>query len=141
MIIILKNIPEHTVRHEIEGFVKPAIRGGFLRKNGRIGKISIHVQNDTVANTFKYHSLVTVEPDSVALKAIKKLYGKPIHGRHIVVHEYHIRSWHNDPRIHREPIQELVNQRKNDRRQHKLEVKKERVVLFTSNINFYHKLD
>jgi len=142
MIIILKNIPEYTVSSKIEDFVKPAIRGGFLRKNGRIGKISIHVQNDTVTNTVKHHALVTVEPDSIASTAIKKLYGKPINGKHIAVREYHVRSWHNDPRIHREPIQDLVSQRKGDRRQHKLEEKKGNSALFfTSNENFHRKLD
>ena len=123
MIIILKNIPGHTENHQVEDFVSPAIKGGLLRKSGAIDKIEIHVQKDTVRHTVEYHALVTITPDSVAIKAIEKLNKKRINGRHILVTEYHIRTWHNDPRINREPHEQAVDQRKGDRRRRNLETR------------------
>jgi hypothetical protein len=88
VIIILKNIPGHTENHQVEGFVSPAIKGGLLRKSGAIDKIEIHVQKDTVKHTVEYYALVTITPDSVAIKAIEKLNKKRINGRHILVTEW-----------------------------------------------------
>lgn len=121
VIIILKNIPGHTEKQQIEDFISPAIKGGLLRKSGSIDKIAIQLQKDSVKHTVEYHALVTITPDSAAIKAIKKLNKKRINGRHILVAEYHIRTWHNDPRINREPNHEVVEQRKGDRRRRNLE--------------------
>lgn len=121
MIIILKNIPGHTETHQIEDFVGPAIKRGLFRKDGTIEKIVVQVQKDSVKGTVEYHALVTISPDLVALKAIKKLNKQRINGRHILVTEYHIRTWHNDPRVNREPAKDVVEQRKGDRRRRNVE--------------------
>lgn len=149
MIIILKNIPATTTNNDIEDFIKPAIKGGLLIKSGRIERISILVQKDGKTDKSECHGLVTITPDFVAIKAIKKLNRKRINGRNILVLEYRIRSWHNDPRLNRDQLVEATdNRRKGDRRRRYLEVKKENSVkkenpawLFTSEKKFHKKLD
>ena len=124
MIIILMNVPVSTGNKDIEDFIRPAIKGGLLRKRGHIEKISILGLKDTQTNEIQYHGLVTITPDSVAKQALKKLNKKRISGRHIHVREYQIRHWHNDPRITRiDQIKKSTNRRRGDRRLRHVEVK------------------
>lgn len=149
MIIILKNIPATTTNNDIENFIKPTIKGGLLSRSGRIERISILTQKDGKTDKVECHGLVTISPDSAAIKAIKKLNRKRINGRNILVVEYRIRHWHNDPRLNRDHLVEAPdNRRKGDRRRRHLEVKKEKDVkkenlapLFSSEQKFHKKLD
>lgn len=123
MIIIIKNIPANTSEEDIEEFITPALKGGWLSKNGAIESITIKALKDTVSNTVKYHGLVRIMPDSVGDRVIKQLNRKRINGRHILVNEYHIRNWHNDPRISRHQLnEELPDKRKADRRRRYIEI-------------------
>jgi hypothetical protein len=123
VIIIIKNIPANTSEEDIEEFISPALKGGWLSKNGAIESISIKAQKDTLLNIIKYHGLVRIMPDSVGERVIKQLNRKRINGRNILVNEYHIRNWHNDPRISRHQLnEELPDQRKADRRRRYVEI-------------------
>lgn len=149
MIILLKNILSNTTDKDIEDFIRPAIKGSLLSKRGRIEHISILKQKDSSMEDYECHGLVTITPDSVAIKAINKLNKKRIKGKSVIVREYQIRRWHNDPRINRDQLVEASkNKRKDDRRRRNLEIKKENELKeknaelqFTSEKAFYRKLD
>ena len=144
MIIILRSISASTRKQDIENFIEPAIKGGFLRKNGHIEKISILVLRDTRTNKVEYHGLVTIKPDVVANRVIKKLNRKQINGKRVLIREYQIRRWQNDPRINRrDQIQEYKDMRLSDRRlwRVKVDVKVEKDIseLFSSEERFSRK--
>jgi hypothetical protein len=146
MIIILKNISTTTREQDIEGFMKPAIKGGLLRKSGYIEKISILALKDTRTDKIKYHGLVTVTPDSVADRVIKKLNKKPLNGKRITVCEHKVRRWQNDPRINnKNQIQAFRDKRVGDRRLWHKEVKvtteKDISSLFSSDESFSKKFN
>jgi hypothetical protein len=145
MIIILLNISASTENQDIEDFIRPAIKGGLLRKSGHIEKISILALKDTRTYRIDYHGLITITPDPVAIRAIKKLNKKLINGRRVLVREFRIRLWHNDPRINRrDQIQEFNNRRQGDRRLRHVEIKlkyeKDLSGLFSSEERFSNKL-
>ncbi len=111
MIIILINLPDNTDKKQIEDFIRPAI------KDGHMGGIAIMVQRHPKTHEIKHHGLVRLTPDSVATRAIGDLNEKQINGRHVDVHEYKTRYWHNDPRIMSTRGNQLHNMRKGERRQ------------------------
>ncbi len=124
MIIILMYIPANTGNQAIKDFIEPAIKGGLLRKSGEIEKISILALKNIITDKMEYHGLVTIMPDAVANRVIKKLSKKHLNGRRVVLREFQIRSWHNDPRISRKDLtQRIRNKRHSDRRHRCMEVK------------------
>lgn len=144
MIIILKKIPANTNNMQIKEFIKPALKGGVFSKSGRIDNISFLVKKNIKTQHVEYHALVTIMPDSVARRVIKKLNGKRINGKHIVVNEYRHRSWHNDPRIN--PIVTMYHdRRKGDRRCDSVEVGQKTMedfsVLFSGETRLAKKLN
>lgn len=141
MIIILKHISASTTRKDIENFVKPAIKGRLLRKSGDIERVSMLVQKVPDMLSYEHHALITITPDSVAEKAIKKLNHTRLKNKVICVDEYQTRLWQNDRRTNREPVDKLVNRRKGDRRRRNLEVEKESSALFSADKTFHKKLD
>jgi len=116
MIIILANIPDNTGNQEIEDFIRLAVKDAF------IANISIMAQKNTQTHDLQFHGLVTIIPDSVAKEVIKKLNGNKINGRHVDIHEYQARYWHNDPRISEDQFKELSINRQGDRRSRHLEI-------------------
>ncbi len=115
MLIILKNIPANANNIKIEEFIRPAVKGGLFSKSGYIKNISIIVKKDIKTHITKHHGVVTIEPDFVAKRTIKKLNGKRMNGRCVAITEYVNRSWHNDPRMN--PIvKKYHDNRKHDRR-------------------------
>ena len=134
MIIILRRISENTEKHEIIDFLTPAVKGGLLKRSGHIENIKILILKDTVKNTIEYHGLVTIDSDSAANRAIKKLNRKFFKNRNIIVREYFHRSWHNDPRVNRhEWNEELDDKRKGNRRRARLEVISEESIRLNRN--------
>ena len=104
MRLILVRIPAHTSHQDIARFIEPAINRRFSFRKNRIGRVEILRLHDKNINTVEYHGLVTIEPDSLALRAILKLNRKPINGKHIAVRQYHNRSLHNDSRMKKSPL-------------------------------------
>lgn len=117
MIIILKKIPANTTDYQIEKFIAPVLKGGFFSADGRIENISFWKYEIIQSNSFEYYALVNIEPDSVGERVIKQLNKKPINGKYIAVHEYHVRHWSNDKRVFKSVIDRgKNNKRKADRR-------------------------
>ena len=141
MIVFLRRIPANTKKSDVFNFIGPLLKGGFLKKSGRIDKINFLVFKDTRTNIMEYHCLVTIDSDAVADRVIKKLNRKAFKGKHIAVREYFYRSWHNDPRINmHEWNEELVNKRQVDRRRPRLEVVADISDKFSSSEGFHRTL-
>lgn len=123
MQVFFRNIPQETRRSDLINVIEPVLKRIWFRRNGVIVKVRIiHQQNDG-SNHSEFHGLVTIEPDAVAEKVIKRLNRKMFLGRHIAVREYHHRVWHNDPRIkHNSDAPEILNRREGDRRRKNLKV-------------------
>jgi len=138
MIIFLTRIPADTTHDDIIEFIDPILKGGLFKKSGYIRKINLLIFEDTEKGKLEYHALVSVEPDKVAERVIKRLNRKPINGKHIAVREYVLRNWHNDPRINMQQWnEEFKNRRKADRRRkNKLKVLKNIAVEVTRRGGF-----
>lgn len=140
MILFLRKIPANTKLAEISAFVAPALKGGLFRKSGRIVKIEILALHDIRLNAHEFHGLVTVEPDSAGLRAIKLLKGRRFKDKLIIVRQYVHRSWHNDPRQSHKRFNIGEEQRKADRRRGKyLEVISDLSEKFSSTGDFARK--
>lgn len=140
MILFLRKIPANTKFGELADFVAPALKGGLLRKSGRIVKVEILALHDTRLNVHEFHGLVTVEPDSAGLRAIKLLKGRRFKDKLIVVRQYFHRSWHNDPRQSHKRFNIDVEKRKTDRRRGKyLDVISDLSGRFSSSGDFARK--
>ncbi|MGZ8095986.1 MAG: RNA recognition motif domain-containing protein [Methylosarcina sp.] len=99
MIIFIRNIPKDTLRSEIIEFIRPALKGGFFNKQGRIRDIEILTLKNKDINLIEYHALVTVEPESSGIRVIKKLHGQRFKEKHTAVRQYFTRRWQNDKRM------------------------------------------
>jgi hypothetical protein len=138
MHIILVRIPAETTPRDIAHFLEPVLKGGLFVRKGIIEKIEIQILHDDRINATEYHGLVKIEPDAAAQRVIKKLNRKAINGKHIAVREYHIRNWHNDPRLRPKPLNlEFSCRREGDRRRTHLQVLTNNEVRFTSNKRFH----
>ena len=116
---------------------------GFLPtfKKARIVNAKIVTLLNTDTKTMEYHGLVTIEPDNVAQKVIRRLNRKPFKGARINIHEYRNRSWHNDPRIRMSTTVKPLNLRKRDRRRRNVEVIDDIDNMnFTSSSSFHREL-
>lgn len=99
MIIILKNVPCDTLRGNIVHFVRPVIKGGLFSRKGKIIRVDLLKLKDKHTKLSEYHALVNIEPDKVALLAIKKLHGKRFKDKRIAVRQYFLRDSKNNKRI------------------------------------------
>lgn len=98
MILFIRKIPASSKLSDLIEFVEPAIKGGLFRRAGAIINVRILALRDVRLRTVEFHGLVTIEPDVVALKAIKKLKGRRFKGKFVIVRQYFQRDWHNDLR-------------------------------------------
>ncbi len=142
MIIFIRKIPANTKLSEVIAFVEPALKRGLFRKGGIIKGAKILALRDKRLNAMEFHGLVTVEPDKVALRAIKQLKGQRFKGKFVVVRQYFQRSWHNDPRQNRAGAQgfDMIERRLSDRRRGKdLEIIEDISSRFSSEGDFVRK--
>ena len=142
MILFIRKIPANTKLSELIGFVEPTVKGGLFRRSGIIRDAKILALRDLKLRTLEFHGLVTVEPDKVAMRVIKKLRGKRFKGKFVVIRQYFQRDWHNDPRQHNQGSQALGmhERRKTDRRRGKeLEVIEDITEKFSSAGDFVRK--
>ncbi|MDD2760254.1 MAG: hypothetical protein PHH11_08155 [Methylomonas sp.] len=98
MILILKKISEKTRVPDIENFIAPVLKGGFLKKTGRIESLRIQTIRQAGDSHVEYQAIVDVTPDPVAKRIIKLLNRKCLNGKHINIAEYHFRHFSNDRR-------------------------------------------
>lgn len=121
MIIFLKGIPATTTLNDLLEFIRPAIKGGWFGQSGRVLGVNIFELQDTRFKAQEFHGLVSVEPDAVAVRAIKRLKGRRFKGKLVVVRQYFPRDGHNDPRQNHNitVTQHLSDRRKGCRRRGK----------------------
>jgi len=96
MILILKRIDRETRVADIEDFLAPALKGGFLRKSGRLDSVAIQKHSQAGGVYSEYHAIVRIEPERVAKRVIKRLNRKRLIGKPINIAEFHFRSYTND---------------------------------------------
>ncbi len=142
MILILKRIPENTKSSEIVDYFAPIVKGKIFQKTGHINHVKMLVSKDSNTYSTEFHALVYIEPDEVAHRVIKKFNRKVFKGKNIAVIEYKNRSWHNDRRIKSltTPQKNQRFKREFDRRESELKEKGIRLVNFSSQNSFHHKL-
>ncbi len=123
MLIFLARIPNDTTETDIINFLNPVLKGGLFFRKGMIKSLEIMLYQDDETELALYHALVRIEPDNVAQRVITKLNRKPLKGKHILVREYQIRSWHNDPRlVDKLPYPTTPQERRtHERRKHQLQ--------------------
>ncbi len=125
MNVILKRIGETTTVPDIEGFIEPALRGGLLKRPGRIERLRIERLQQPGSSHVEYDAVVRIESDAVAQRVIKTLNRKRCNGKLIDVCEYHLRHREDDRRIGRyRPLKgnRLEDRRVGDRRRWNLEI-------------------
>jgi len=120
MIIFLRNIPDITKRSDIISFVEPAIKKIWFRKKAEIVDIKVMQLRDPKTGESEFHGIVTIDPDKAGKTVIRALNRKKFLNKHIAVHEYHRRNWHNDPRLKR--MNKTHERRVGDRRRKDLSV-------------------
>jgi hypothetical protein len=118
MIIFFKRLPAGTRRSDIEDFIADTVKGGLFSRRGQITNIAIIERPNPQLNIMDYHGVVTIEPNSVAERVIKKLNRQLFKGKYIEVRRYHIRNAANDPRKKNRNLAEgSDSRRKGERRQ------------------------
>lgn len=137
MMVFFRNIHKDTVRSEIIDFITPAIKGGFFKAKGEIKSVRILGLREKNFNSFEYHALAAIEPDTVALRAIRKLHGQLFKGKRIAVRQYYIRNTRNDKRaVPTSTDWELKDKRKLATRRRDLEIIEEMMPQYTGLENF-----
>lgn len=111
MHVFFRNIPAESRRSDLINVIEPVLKRVWFRRNAIIVQVKIIHLHDQDSNHSEFHGLVTIEPDAVAEKVIKRLDRKLFLGRH------------NDLRIkHNSHDPEILNRREGDRRRKNLNV-------------------
>ncbi len=141
MIIILKRIPENTIKADIIEYLSPTVKGKVFQKAGVIERILIKAIKDPKTHIVEYHGIVVIDSEDVANRVIKKFNRKVFKGKNIAISQYHKRSWQNDHRLEADLNSDgLKSKRKFDRRRFGLKEKKTSSVSYTSQESFHRKL-
>ncbi len=90
MEIFIGNLPAVVGKTELLLFFK-----GYYKRDGIDVRI---VDEDTEGGEHHHYAVVTIEHERLAAKALKKLDGKPLKGHHLVIREFHHRSYGNERR-------------------------------------------
>ena len=138
MILFLRNISAQTRHSDIVAFIEPAMKVILFGKKGTIERIKIlHLKNSRT-NISEFHGLVTIEPDVVAKRVLKRLNRKKFLDKHIVVRQYYQRDWHNDSRLNHDSfIAAKYEKRMTDRRRKNIQVVEDIKQTFSSNKVFH----
>lgn len=98
MIVLFRNIPHDAYHNDFINIIEPALKGGFFKPNGNISNIEIIAQKEKDTDPLEFQALVTIEPEMVAQRVIKKLHGHYLRGCRLMVRQYFLRSANNDKR-------------------------------------------
>jgi hypothetical protein len=98
MIVLFRNIPHDAYHNDFINIIEPALNGGFFKPNGNISNIEIIAQKEKDTDPLEFQALVTIEPEIVAQRVIKKLHGHYLRGCRLMVRQYYLRSTNNDKR-------------------------------------------
>lgn len=108
MMLILKRISETTRVPDIEEFIAPALRGGFLKKAGRMESVVIQMHRQPGTAHREYHAIISVEPDVAAKRVVKLLNRKRLNGKPINIAELHLRHHSNDCHGHYQTLHDRL---------------------------------
>jgi RNA recognition motif-containing protein len=108
MEIFVGNLSSHVTERELQRFFK----GYDKQATFQVFKL---ICNDGAL----YYGLVDIEPEKVALKAVRKLKNRLLEGRHVILREFQYRAGNNDRRAlnWRTMTWDKVERRLNERRQ------------------------
>lgn len=108
MEIFVGNLSSHVTEKELQRFFK-----------GYDKQASFRVLKLICSSGALYYGLADIEPDKLALKAIRKLNHKYLDGRHVILREFQYRAGNNDRRAlnWRTLPWQKVERRLNERRQ------------------------
>ncbi len=98
MRIFIRKISTRTTRADLMRFVEGAVKSRFrmpLGTSAEVRACEIMEIYDLDLRTLEYHGLVEVFPDKAAEAAIRKLNGRLLNGRKVMVREYTHRSRYN----------------------------------------------
>lgn len=125
MILFLRKIPTHSNESDIRRLLQPAIKHGLFRQKGNIIDIDILRLKDLRTSLVEQHGLVMVDSDSTGQHVLKKLRGALLNGRRIMIREYRLRSYQNDPRLNSMPLSsKLQEKRQGDRRRNSNQIQR-----------------
>jgi len=117
MMLIIDGLSERVREPDIQDFITPVLKGGLLSKSGTASNIKIVGLEDPETKARQYYATVILNLEPVAKRVIKKLNSKILMGHHVAIRQFHVRSWHNDPRESGNTINtDVLSQRKADRR-------------------------
>ena len=120
MLFSIKNMPESVSRKQLHQIVEHAMHHFWfpLRRKGSIESLDIIKIQNGDKRTAEYHGVVEIEPDGIALVAMKRLSRSTLWGRQVSVGPYAIRSAYRDRRGHKPHKEDLrvIDRRKGDRR-------------------------
>jgi hypothetical protein len=120
MILIIKKISATTRIPQIEQFLSPVLKGGFLKRKGVIDGLEIKMFKHPDLNVPEYHAIIKVEPDVVANRVIQRLNRKVCDGKPVNISQYHVRYRTNDRRDGLHTIQH--DRRMSDRRRKNIDI-------------------
>ena len=106
--LILKRISETTRVPDIEEFIAQALRGGFLKKAGRMESVVIQMHHQPGTAHREYHAIISVEPDVAAKRVVKLLNRKRLNGKPINIAELHLRHHSNDRHGHYQTLHDRL---------------------------------
>jgi RNA recognition motif-containing protein len=108
MEIFVGNLSSHVTEKELQRFFK-----------GYDKQASFQVFKLICSSGTLYYGLADIEPDKLALKAVRKLNHKYLDGRHVILREFQYRAGNNDRRTlnWRTLPWQKVERRLNERRQ------------------------
>ncbi len=122
MEIFVRRLPASTTRLDLIQFategLEPSWRQLWFIPIGKLkGCEIIRITNNSLKNP-EYHGLLRIDSPKAALEVINRLDGSFLKSKRVDVRRYHRRSAKRDRRLHQiEPLpQEIVEQRKRDRR-------------------------
>lgn len=116
MVIILKNIPAKATKQDVNDFVIRAVKGGLLDKKGKVTNISLLILRNLRTHVISNHSLVSIEPDNIGQRVIKKLNRKVLLDKPVVVAEYKKRNAKNELRLKHNSHKVIIERRVCERR-------------------------
>ena len=145
MRLFFRNIPADTSPKELARYIKPSLDNGIFKlfkTPGKIIKIEIFEQIDPDSNVVRRHGLVTIGPEKVAKRAMKRLHRVPLKGRIILVREFNNRSGKNNRRKYSPKNVSLQNNRRiAERRLHILEKVTHFGITFSDRPQFSRKFE
>ncbi len=117
MLIMLKNLPKDTYKHDMEKLITPCVKGRFWQKSGALRSIRLFKLADTKNTVSEYLCIGEVIPGDVGKRVVKQLNGNEALGVRLLAKEYIVRSWRNDPRLNgANPMAGKTDRRTRDRR-------------------------